>query len=51
MEDNSQIKGHSSDTISADKKEKIKSSELIINRAVLVVVSENFFGILGRFVS
>lgn len=44
MEDNSEIKGHSGDTISADKKEKIKSSELLINRAVLVVVSENFFG-------
>jgi pSer/pThr/pTyr-binding forkhead associated (FHA) protein len=44
MEDNSGKKGHGGDTISADNKDKIKSSELLINRAVLVVVSENFFG-------
>ena len=44
MDDNSVKKRHNGDTISADKKEKIKSSELLINKAVLVVVSENFFG-------
>ena len=44
MEKNSEKKGHGGDTISANQKEKIKSSELLINKAVLVVVSENFFG-------
>ncbi len=44
MEKKSEIKGYNGDTISADKKEKIKSSELLINKAVLVVVSENYFG-------
>ena len=44
MEDYSEIKGHRGDTIGGDKKEKIKASDLLINRAVLVVVSENYFG-------